>query len=66
MKVDSRFFFDLIVRNGTFFLDLEQGSWVLGGGWNHDLWGGELPAASWIDNITTDNPVRSHNLICTC
>ncbi|GAV75272.1 Amidohydro_3 domain-containing protein [Cephalotus follicularis] len=35
----------------------KQGSWVLGGGWNNDIWGGEFPVASWIDDITPDNPV---------
>ncbi|KAM5551683.1 hypothetical protein ABKV19_026502 [Rosa sericea] len=35
----------------------KQGSWILGGGWNDDLWGGELPLASWIDDITPYNPV---------
>ncbi|PQQ19672.1 uncharacterized protein Pyn_22603 [Prunus yedoensis var. nudiflora] len=34
-----------------------QGSWILGGGWNNDLWGGELPMASWVDDITPYNPV---------
>ncbi|RDX77817.1 ytcJ, partial [Mucuna pruriens] len=34
-----------------------HGSWILGGGWNNDLWGGDLPAASWIDAITPNNPV---------
>lgn len=33
------------------------GSWILGGGWNNDLWGGDLPRASWIDDITPHNPV---------
>lgn len=37
--------------------DMEKGDWVLGGGWNNDRWGGELPQASWIDNITHDHPV---------
>ncbi|XXG41446.1 hypothetical protein AAC387_Pa01g1897 [Persea americana] len=31
--------------------------WVLGGGWNNEHWGGDLPAASWIDDITPNNPV---------
>ncbi|KAL4600641.1 hypothetical protein ACB092_11G213200 [Castanea dentata] len=35
----------------------KEGSWILGGGWNNDLWGGELPLASWIDDITPYNPV---------
>ncbi|CAA2942827.1 amidohydrolase isoform X1 [Olea europaea subsp. europaea] len=36
---------------------MRQGSWLLGGGWNNDLWGGELPMASWIDDISPYNPV---------
>ncbi|GAY48612.1 hypothetical protein CUMW_113030 [Citrus unshiu] len=35
----------------------KKGSWILGGGWNNDLWGGDLPMASWIDDITPHNPV---------
>lgn len=38
-------------------LDKPPGTWVLGGGWNNDLWGGGLPIASWIDDITPQNPV---------
>lgn len=38
--------------NGT-----KHSSWILGGGWNNDLWGGDLPAASWIDDVTLNNPV---------
>ncbi|XP_039070496.1 protein LONG AFTER FAR-RED 3 isoform X2 [Hibiscus syriacus] len=38
-------------------LNAKRGSWILGGGWNNDLWGGELPVASWIDEVTADNPV---------
>ncbi|XP_028555710.1 protein LONG AFTER FAR-RED 3 isoform X3 [Dendrobium catenatum] len=37
--------------------DKLPGDWLLGGGWNNDIWGGELPDASWIDDITRDNPV---------
>ncbi|GER37284.1 amidohydrolase family [Striga asiatica] len=37
--------------------NLQPGSWLLGGGWNNDLWGGEPPMASWIDDITPHNPV---------
>ncbi|XP_058768498.1 protein LONG AFTER FAR-RED 3-like isoform X1 [Vicia villosa] len=35
----------------------KPGSWILGGGWNNDQWGGDLPAAYWIDDITPNNPV---------
>ncbi|KAI0497471.1 hypothetical protein KFK09_020699 [Dendrobium nobile] len=37
--------------------DKLPGDWLLGGRWNNDIWGGELPDASWIDDITRDNPV---------
>ncbi|KAH9698539.1 protein LONG AFTER FAR-RED 3 [Citrus sinensis] len=39
------------------YADSKKGSWILGGGWNNDLWGGDLPMASWIDDITPHNPV---------
>ncbi|KAJ9565611.1 hypothetical protein OSB04_001577, partial [Centaurea solstitialis] len=39
--------------------NMKEGSWLLGGGWNNDLWGGELPSASWIDDITAHHPVRN-------
>lgn len=42
--------------------DMKSGSWLLGGGWNNDLWGGDLPMASWIDDITPHNPVRKFYL----
>ncbi|KAL0456001.1 UNVERIFIED_CONTAM: protein LONG AFTER FAR-RED 3 [Sesamum latifolium] len=35
---------------------LQPGTWLQGGGWNNDLWGGEPPMASWIDDITPHNP----------
>lgn len=36
---------------------LEPGEWILGGDWDHEMWGGELPDRSWIDEVTPDNPV---------
>ncbi|KAH7331977.1 hypothetical protein KP509_20G061700 [Ceratopteris richardii] len=35
----------------------QSGQWLLGGGWNNERWGGELPRASWIDVYTQDIPV---------
>ncbi|CAN8279522.1 unnamed protein product [Cochlearia groenlandica] len=35
----------------------KESSWILGGGWNNDFWGGEFPSASWIDDISPRNPV---------
>ena len=32
-------------------------SWILGGDWDHEAWGGELPTHDWIDSVTGDHPV---------
>ncbi|EOA35893.1 hypothetical protein CARUB_v10021150mg [Capsella rubella] len=37
--------------------DAKEGSWILGGGGNNDVWGGEMPSASWIDEISPHNHV---------
>ena len=31
--------------------------WILGGDWNNDAWGGELPNRSWIDSVTGNHPL---------
>lgn len=37
---------------------LPKGEWMLGGTWDHELWGGTpLPSHDWIDAVTPDNPV---------
>lgn len=36
---------------------LPPGSWILGGDWDHENWGGELPRRDWLDAVTPDNPV---------
>jgi predicted amidohydrolase YtcJ len=36
---------------------LKEGEWILGGDWDHEMWGGELPDRSWIDEVTPRNPV---------
>jgi predicted amidohydrolase YtcJ len=33
------------------------GTWILGGDWDHELWGGSLPDRSWIDAVTPEHPV---------
>lgn len=48
---------DFVMRVKEALKEKLPGDWLLGGGWNNDIWGGELPAASWIDDITRDNPV---------
>ena len=34
-----------------------NGSWILGGNWDHELWGGQYPDKSWIDEVINDRPV---------
>ncbi len=36
---------------------IEPGDWILGGAWDHEAWGGELPTREWIDDLTPENPV---------
>lgn len=31
--------------------------WILGGDWDHEAWGGELPSRGWIDSVTGNHPV---------
>lgn len=34
-----------------------EGTWILGGDWDHENWGGELPTKEWIDKFTPNHPV---------
>ena len=31
--------------------------WILGGDWDHEAWGGELPSKEWIDSVTGNHPL---------
>jgi hypothetical protein len=44
-------------RLSGYAASLEPGEWILGGDWDHERWGGQLPDRSWIDAVTPDNPV---------
>jgi hypothetical protein len=44
-------------RIQAFAAGLEPGSWITGGDWDHEMWGGELPRREWIDSLTPDHPV---------
>jgi predicted amidohydrolase YtcJ len=39
------------------FASRNPGEWVIGGTWDHELWGGDLPRRDWIDSMTPDTPV---------
>lgn len=49
-------------RIGEFAESLDPGDWILGGDWDHEAWGGELPHRDWIDAVTPDNPVFVNRL----
>jgi predicted amidohydrolase YtcJ len=40
-----------------FVSGLNGGEWIVGGDWDHERWGGELPHRDWIDAATIINPV---------
>lgn len=45
-------------RIGEHAKRLARGEWMLGGTWDHELWGGTpLPSHDWIDPFTPDTPV---------
>ena len=41
----------------SFASKVSNGQWILGGDWDHEAWGGELPQKTWIDSLTPNNPV---------
>jgi predicted amidohydrolase YtcJ len=45
-------------RIGEHARKLPKGEWMLGGTWDHELWGGTpLPSHDWVDALTPDTPV---------
>jgi len=46
-----------IRRMAAYAETLPEGQWILGGDWDHEAWGGELPDRAWIDSVTARNPV---------
>jgi len=48
---------EFIKRIKEFAKTVPKGSWILGGDWDHENWGGKLPTKEWIDAVTKDNPV---------
>ena len=41
---------------------LEPGQWILGGNWDHEKWGGELPHSDWVEDVSKDHPVYVHRV----
>ncbi len=48
---------EFVDRIANYASTLKVGEWILGGIWDHENWGGELPHRDWIDAVTPNNPV---------
>lgn len=48
---------EFIARIKAYAATVSPGTWITGGDWNHQTWGGELPRRDWIDSVTPNNPV---------
>ena len=59
---DARTPEDFIARIKAFAETIKPGTWITGGDWNHELWGGELPCREWIDKVTPNNPIWINRL----
>jgi predicted amidohydrolase YtcJ len=53
---------DFTERIAAFARTVPAGAWIIGGDWDHELWGGELPARGWIDAVTPHHPVWVNRL----
>lgn len=53
---------ELVARIQEFAKDLPAGTWITGGDWDHENWGGQLPHRDWIDAVTPDLPVWVNRL----
>ncbi len=59
-EADSRN--DFIARIAAYARSQPPGTWITGGDWDHQRWGGELPQRQWIDSVTGDHPVLLNRL----
>ncbi len=48
---------EFITAIANYARTLKPGEWILGGDWDHQHWGGELPTHEWIDSVTKNNPL---------
>ena len=46
-----------VARIKAFAATVPKGTWIVGGDWDHQHWGGALPTHAWVDSITPDHPV---------
>jgi len=54
---DARSKAEFVTRIKAYAATVPPGTWITGGDWDHQNWGGELPGKEWIDAATPRNPV---------
>jgi predicted amidohydrolase YtcJ len=59
---DARTKEEFVARLAAFAARVPEGTWITGGDWDHELWGGELPRKEWIDPVTPKHPVAVSRL----
>ncbi|HXH07992.1 MAG TPA: amidohydrolase [Vicinamibacterales bacterium] len=53
---------EFTARIRDFAATVPRGTWITGGDWDHEQWGGELPHRRWIDAVTPHHPVWVNRL----
>ncbi|MEW5915351.1 MAG: amidohydrolase, partial [Gemmatimonadota bacterium] len=48
---------EFVQRIKAFAGTVPNGTWIMGGDWDNERWGGELPTRAWIDSVTPNHPV---------
>lgn len=59
---DARTPEEFTARIKAFAATVPAGTWITGGDWDHEQWGGRLPERAWIDSVTPDHPVWVNRL----
>jgi predicted amidohydrolase YtcJ len=59
---DARTPEEFVARIKAFAATVPKGTWITGGDWDHELWGGTLPTRAWLDSVTPDHPVWVNRL----
>jgi hypothetical protein len=59
---DARTPDEFAARIEAFAKTVPAGTWITGGDWDHELWGGELPRREWVDRVTPEHPVWVNRL----
>ncbi|MHB1071191.1 MAG: amidohydrolase [Gemmatimonadaceae bacterium] len=53
---------EFTARIRDFAATVPNGTWIVGGDWDHEQWDGTLPTRHWIDSVTPEHPVWVNRL----